>query len=212
MLTPDGYAEQGWNRYGVHKYDQALESFNWAVKLNPRNAYAYNGRGCVWAAKRQYDLATADFNRAFQLEPKNPENYWCRAQLWIAKKEYDKALADFNRAVQLDPKYDNAYDSLAWLQATCPDRRYRDGKAACANAKKAYELTEERNWYYLDTIAAAYAETGDFEQARKWQAKAVEIAEMDRYDDTRKKVSRSRLELYRQNKPYREKSDLSTGK
>jgi hypothetical protein len=92
------------------------------------------------------------------------------------------------------------------LQATCPDAKYRDGKQAVENAKKAFRLCGGRNWLCLDALAAAYAESGDFKQARTWQAMAVALAmanksvlEKDRQE------AHAHLELYKQGKPCREK-------
>ena len=53
---------------------------------------------------------------------------------------------------------------------------------------------------YIATLAAAYAESGNFDRVKEWQAKSIELAP----DEKTKQELRSRLELYRQNKPYRE--------
>ena len=55
--------------------------------------------------------------------------------------------------------------------ATCPDDKYRDGKKAVENASKAYQLDDGKHWHCLGTLAAAYAESGDFEKAKEWEAK-----------------------------------------
>ena len=91
-----------------------------------------------------------------------------------------------------------SYNQLAWLLATCPEARYRDGRHAVELATKACELSE---WQYnhVDTLAAAYAEAGDFEQAVRWQQMAIEMASDSGRDDYR-----SRLALYKSGKPYRE--------
>jgi hypothetical protein len=92
-----------------------------------------------------------------------------------------------------------AYNQLAWIMATCPDPRYRNAREAVAHGTKACELRAWKSWGYIDTLAAAYAEAGDFEQAVKWQTKAVELA-----GKNDKQAVREHLELYKAGKPYRE--------
>jgi tetratricopeptide (TPR) repeat protein len=100
-----------------------------------------------------------------------------------------------------------ADNNLGWLLATCPDERYRDGKQALENAGKACQLVGGKNWHYIDTLAAAYAESGNFQKAKEWHAKAIELAATDKtVTDKDKKEMRDRLELYTQGKPYREEA------
>ena len=62
-----------------------------------------------------------------------------------------------------------------------------------------------KHWSCVGTLAAAYAESGDFEKAKEWEAKAIEMATTDRsVTDKDKQEMRDRLELYKQGKPYRE--------
>ncbi len=86
------------------------------------------------------------------------------------------------------------------MLATCPDEKYRDGKKAVENAQKACELDGGKRWESLDSLAAAYAESGDFEKAKEWEAKAIELATAEKD----KQRLRGRLELYKQGKPYHE--------
>lgn len=181
------------------EYDKAIADYNEAIRLDPKYALAYNNRGNAWHEKQEYDKAIADYNEAIRLDSKYASAYNNRGTVWYEKQEYDEAIANYNEAIRLDPKFASAYNQLAWLQATCPDERYRDGKNAVTAATKACELTSWKDDGVMDTLAAAYAESGDFEQARKWQEKAIQLATNEKDNQE----FRSRLELYQSGKPYR---------
>jgi len=95
-----------------------------------------------------------------------------------------------------------AFDGRAWLWATCPDAQLRDGKRAVQSAARACELTGWKDAGALDTLAAAYAEAGDFSKAIESQERAIKLFT----DVTLRKVGEARLKLYRDGKPYREES------
>jgi hypothetical protein len=86
------------------------------------------------------------------------------------------------------------------IWATCPDARYRDGKKAVESATRACELSGWKAAYTIDSLAAAHAELGDFDEAMKWQAKVNAL-----YTDAEDRAKgQERLRLYREKKPYRE--------
>ena len=192
---------QGNASYDKGEYDKAIADFNEAIRLDPKVALAYIYRGKAWGAKGEYDKAIADFNEAIRLNPKLGAAYFSRGIAWEAKGNLDRAIADLNEAIRLNPKGALAYNSLAWLLATCPDAKYRNGLQAVEHATKACELSSWKNLGTLDTLAAAYAEAGDFEKAVEWQTKAVSMA-----SESEKSSYQSRLDLYRAGKPYREQA------
>ena len=110
------------------------------------------------------------------------------------------AIADLNEAIRLEGGNAWSHNSLAWVCATCPEARYRDGKRAVASATRACELSEWKEAYMLGTLAAACAEAGDFDAAVKWQTKANALFS----DDSDKAKGAAWLKLYRARKPYRE--------
>jgi tetratricopeptide (TPR) repeat protein len=179
--------------------DSAITDFNDAIRLDPKNARAYLGRGMAWDNKSEYPKAVTDYDEALRLDPKFTAAYFNRGISWKSQAKYDKALADYSAAIKLDPKYATAWNSRAWLTATCPNAKYRDGKQAVVDATKGCGLTGWKNGESLDSLAAAYAETGDFANAVKWQEKAVELAPAMLTGELQ-----SRLELYKAHKPYRD--------
>jgi tetratricopeptide (TPR) repeat protein len=198
------YYNRGNAWWDKKEYDRALADYNEAIRLDPGLAIAYNGRGNAWWDKKEYDRALADYNEAIRLDPGYALAYRNRGGAWDDKKEYDKAIADLSEAIRLDPGYAATYNHRAWLWATCPDAKYRDGQRAVESATRACELSGWKEANDIDTLAAAYAEAGDFDAAVKWQSKAIELLSDEKARDDFRTRLKTRLKLYREKKPYRE--------
>jgi tetratricopeptide (TPR) repeat protein len=112
-----------------------------------------------------------------------------------------EASQSLEAAIEADPKWAVSHNGLAWLLATAWDASIRDGPRAVALATKACELTEWKDAAYLDTLAASYAEAGQFAEAVKRETKALETPEA-LGDDL--EPARARLKLYQAGKPYHE--------
>ncbi len=123
-----------------------------------------------------------------------------RGFAWQRKKEYEKALVDFERAIRIDPTDVGALNDGAWLMATCPDAKLRDGGKAVVSATAACQLSKWNDSEHIATLAAACAEATDFAAAVKWQLRAIELLA----DETEKDEHQLRLELYRAKKPFHE--------
>ena len=189
----------------LHKqeYDRAIADCDEAIRLDPKHATAFNNRGAAWANKAEYDKAIANFDEAIRLDPKYAHALVNRGVAWNTQKEYDKAIADLNEALWLDPRRVDSYNLRAWIWATCPVENYRDGKRAIESALRACELTEWKTAYTIGTLAAAYAESGDFEKAVEYQEKAMKLYT----DDEDRQKGEKRLALYKAKKPYRDEEE-----
>jgi len=113
------------------------------------------------------------------------------------KSQYDQAISDFNKAIQINSLEAEGCNNLAWLFAMAKSPGFRNGKKAVEIGIKACELSGWRNAEYLDTLAAAYATVGDFENAVKWQEKDLQF-----FEERKKNEAKQRLNFYRGGKPW----------
>ncbi len=140
----------------------------------------------------------ASYRDAIRVKPKNPDLHIGLAKVLLAHDHRDEAIVEFHEAIRLKPNDPETYSSFAWDLATLPEAKQRDGKSAVEFATKACELTKWKNPDHLDTLSAAFAESGDFDAAVKWQTKAIELLA----DKNEKEDYSTRLKLYQEKKPY----------
>jgi tetratricopeptide (TPR) repeat protein len=195
------------------RFDLAMRDLTAAIAADPKFAMAYGMRGDLSFAMLNFPRAIADMTEAIKLDPTDAHSYFIRARAYnksagtssgpgtrTAEEDYLAAVRDLKQAVKLDPKLADGFNQLAWLQATCPEVKARDGRSAVANALKACDLAAYKNAGYLDTLAAAYAEAGDFDNAVTWQYGAIELAAQ-----SNKPAMQQRAKAYEQRQPFHEK-------
>ncbi|HVW00777.1 MAG TPA: tetratricopeptide repeat protein, partial [Planctomycetaceae bacterium] len=176
----------------------AFSDFNFGIGFDSSNSRLYFQRSLIYKQRTEHEKAIADLDEALRLDPQYGMAYNHRGQAHALRKEYELALADFDQAIRFEPGAD-AYNQKAWLLATCPDDKLRNGQTAIELATKACQLTDWKNAGWIDTLAAAYAEVGDFDKAVEMQERALKGV-----NSKARKEFEARLELYREHKPYRE--------
>src|SRR5262249_19054349 len=83
--------------------DRAIQGYDQAIQLDPKNAVAYVGRGFASAIKENYDRAIQDYDLAIQLDSKNAAAFKFRGAAYSAKGDNQRGIQDLDRAIQLDP-------------------------------------------------------------------------------------------------------------
>jgi tetratricopeptide (TPR) repeat protein len=181
--------------------DQAIKDFSECLRLDPKNTLAYKARAECYAGKLEYDKAINDWSQALLLVPTDGTALALRGFAHSRRGRFAQAVGDFTAAIRLDPTNGLAYNTLAWLRATCAVASMRNGKEAVEAATQACELSRWTRWEWVDTLAAAYAEAGDFSHAVQYQWQAMQMPGVTDYD---RSIMKPRLALYRQKRPYHE--------
>ena len=180
--------------------DLAIADLDESLKLAP-SSEAHTYRGWAWKRKGNKDRALAEFDAAIKLDPKNALAWRVRGATWAGKEDYTQALTHYGESIRLDPTNPDSLHHRALLLSCCNDAHIRDGKRAVADATKACEVSGWASPLYMIGLAAAYAESGDFDAAVKWQTKVIELTSGTTGAAT--EHDQRQLEQYRQHKPFR---------
>jgi Flp pilus assembly protein TadD len=183
------------------EFEKSIGDLNKYIQLNPTNDLAFKNRASVYAAIGEVDKAITDWSEGLRLNPNDATALALRGFCYDKKGRFDEAEQDYHRAIQIDPINPSAWNNLGWLRATCPIASMRNGKEAVEAATKACNFSSWTNWTRVDTLAAAFAEADDFQQAIKYQKQALD---MTAAGDKERKAMQDRLALYEQQQPYRE--------
>ena len=188
-----------WNM--KEEYDSAIKDFGAALALDPKDDAALFHRGLAWSKKGDFDKALKDYDASLKLDDSSALARVYRGDAHAARKEFDKAIEDYEEAIRLDPKDGAGLNGKAWILATCPDKKYRDGKKAVELATMACEQTKFKEADFLDTLSCAHAEAGKFDEAVKWQKKALADPNFARELGAN---ANGKLKLFEQKKPFRD--------
>jgi tetratricopeptide (TPR) repeat protein len=169
------------------------------LKLDPSSAEAHYYRGILRLQQEEVQQAIEHFTAAIELRGDDARFYRRRAGLYLLQSDTEQALADYEKLIELRQADASTYNLLAWWYATLDHDHLRNGAKAVEYATRACELTQFKQWAYVDTLAAAYAEANDFTNAVKYQEQAISLGG----DDVQEGL-KERLEQYRLKRPYRE--------
>ena len=193
----------------MERYDDAVRTFTQlrdkskddAGKLEAKTQIAY-----ALSKQGKYRTASELLKKELEKQPDNVELLRSLADMELLFGHWGEADRLYKRLLEIDPKDSGVLNNYSWLLATCPEDQYRDAARALEYGKQAAEATLYAAPHILSTLAAAYAEGGDFESARSWSQKAVELGEKENHEslDSLKKE----LESYKENKPWRETSEV----
>ncbi len=181
---------------------EAAREFRRAIDIEPRYAQAHANLAAILADERQGRQAEIHYRQALQLDPSLATAHSGLAMLLIGQSKLSEAAIHLREALRLRHDWPQMANNLAWILATAKDDRLRDAAEAIRLVEPICRDASAREATHLDTLAAAYAEAGRFDEAVAVAQTALEMALATQQVETAEKI-RSRLELYRSGRPYR---------
>ena len=199
------------------RYGDAIEDLRLIIKDQPGespNTGLLMQLGLYYSLDDRPSESVKIFGQVIKLDSDNWLAYSMRGDMLLAMREYPRAILDFEKALELAPR-DNTerssiLNNLSWTLSTGLLAEYRDGKRALELGLEACELTEYKKPHILSTLAAAYAESGQFEKAIEWAEKAVELGEENK--EPQLEQLKAELDSYRKKEPWREKTETKQKK
>jgi len=193
------HAQRGVAYAKLGNYEKAIADYNDTIRLGATNQEIYNERAFAYGRTGEYAEAIADLSKSILFAP-SAYAYASRGLAYSLIGNYSEGIRDCNKAVDLDPDNYEANNNLAWLLAVAPDPALRDGKNAVKYAKRACDRVGWNVPLCLGTLAAAYAETGDFDNAVKWENKSIELG----LPKSETSKAQKMLRLFEDRKPFHE--------
>ena len=182
--------------------DEALISFRKALELDPQNTEALFNAGSVLVRMGSAEEGAKHFRRALEADPTNSRAYDLWAAALLTKKKYSEGFAVLREGVEKLPDDSKLANNLAWHLATCHDASARNGSEAVTLAEKVCNAAPQPVPGYLDTLAAAYAEVGQFDKAVESIRQAIELLRKMRVAEEVIADFDSRRALYASHKAY----------
>ena len=145
--------------------EAAAKELTAAIDINGRDLNSRRQLAAIRVQQERWDAAIQQFQELLRFTPNDPPTLFNLAYVYRRSGDTQQAIDTFRNVLTLRSDFLPAANNLAWLLATHPDDSIRDGEEALRVAQAMCEQTKFSNPSLLDTLAAAYAEVGDFDNA-----------------------------------------------
>jgi tetratricopeptide (TPR) repeat protein len=155
---------------------KAIAEYNIALRLQPDDEGVHHNLANALFKIGQLDAAILHYRKALQIKPDNAEIHSDLANALSRNGQIAEAIQHWQKALEIRPQFVPAQNNLAWAFATNPDPSLRNGAKAVQLAQQADKLSGGKNVLILRTLAAAYAEAGQFTNALTTAGQALQLA------------------------------------
>jgi tetratricopeptide (TPR) repeat protein len=191
------------------RWTEAVKAYSDAVRLGPSDAGARVKLGIATARVGRTTDAMHHLRRAIELDPKNAGAHANLAVVLEQSGDLAGAVTHLRQAIAIDPQRHATMKSLAWILATSSEKSLRRPEEAVDLARRAVSLVPQPDALYLDTLAAALAAAGQYEQAQETARRAAEVAAATGRQALEEQI-RQRLRLYEQGQTFRRKPESAS--
>jgi protein O-mannosyl-transferase len=185
------------------RVQEAFDHWEAALNIEPGLLEAHHDFGVALAQSGRFDEAIEHYEKALRLNPDFANAHYHLALALNRKRKFEPALGHYRMLLELDPDSLLAQNALAWFLATCPEASLRNGKEATELALRAVQLSTGKYPQTLDTLAAAYAESGQFEKAVETANEALRLL-INQHNPGLADAIQGRLKLYGARAAYHE--------
>jgi protein O-mannosyl-transferase len=158
------------------KSDDAISAYQQAIRLDPKMIAANWNLASLLLSLNREDEGLNYIRKVMALNPPDANTWDEAGTLMALHHRYAEAIDAYRKTIELQPDAVASQNRLAWLLATCPDNSVRNGAGAVDLATRTNNALGSKNPFALQTLAAAYAETGDFAQALTTSQQALALA------------------------------------
>jgi tetratricopeptide (TPR) repeat protein len=194
---------------GQGKLDEAISLLQSAVDLRSDNSPAHQNLAKALLQKGEVDNALVHYRKLLELQPDNIEVHNIVGTVLIQQHRIREGVEEWRKGLAIDPNNGNAMSNLAWVFATSPDDSLRDGAKAVQLAEQALRISGGRIPIIFRTLAAAYAESGQFSEARQTAQRGIELANSQGNSALAAELQ-GNIALYQERQPLRD-SSLTNG-
>jgi tetratricopeptide (TPR) repeat protein len=198
-----GYSDLGNMYLQKGQIDLAIQYMQKALQLEPAMPVTLYNLGNAYAEEQRLDLATRSWEKAIQVEPDYPMPHNNLGNAFLMAGQTARAIQQWEIALHYMPDLSSAQVNLAWVLATCPDASLRNGQTAIALAERAWQLSQGRNPMALRSLAAAFAENGQYADA---VAVAHQALQMSRNNPNLAATLQEQLKIYESHQPFRDQT------
>jgi tetratricopeptide (TPR) repeat protein len=174
-----------------------------ALRINPNHVKAHNNLGIILADQGNFKDAVYHYKKALQINPKYAGAYYNLGKIFANQGKIEEAILQYRKGLQFSPNMTQILYHLSWILGTYEDEKYRNGEEAVKLAAQLCKITQNNQPLALDALAAAYAETGRYDDAVLTAKKGLELSLLSGPKELVLGLKK-RLRLYQEKRPYRQ--------